>query len=190
VQRWHQTGVTNFTYVSDYYMTDWSFSAASGRDWRWWYPDWKGTTAAGSSKDSPNIADFYTGSSSVVDVIGFDIYNFWEIGQSVTKWRTFQSHADNALARVNLLGKPYAVGEWGTMAYQVNGVVDVAKSHAWIVDAYDYMISHNFVGAMYWNNDFSSTTWDCRLEDFDPGKVRFQAMSEVMKRSTTAPSPL
>jgi len=185
VERWHQTGVNNFAYVADYFMTDWTFQSASGRDWRWWYPDWKGTTAAGSSKDSPNIADFYTGSSSLVNVIGFDIYNFWEIGMAETKWRTFKSHADMALSRVGLLGKPYAVGEWGTMAYQVNGVVDAAKTRTWIIEAYDYMVAHDFVGAMYWNNDFDSSAWDCRLETLDPGKVRFAAMGEVMKRTTT-----
>lgn len=185
VQRWRQLGVTNFTYVADYFMTDWSFVAASGRDWRWWYPDWKGTTAAGSSKDAPNPADFYSGSSSVVDVIGLDVYNFWEIGMAESRWRSFQSHADQALSRMRGLQKPYAVGEWGSMAYQVNGVVDAARTRAWFIDAYDYMVSRNFVGAMYWNNDFDVSAWDCRLEFHDPGKVRLQAMNEIMGRATT-----
>ena len=80
VSRWRAANVKNFTFVADYFMTSWTF-AGSGRDWRNWYPDWKGTTAAGSSKDSPNVADFYAGADSVVDVIGYDIYNWWKTGE-------------------------------------------------------------------------------------------------------------
>jgi hypothetical protein len=186
VSRWRAAGVTNFTYVSDYYMTDWSFVAASGRDWRWWYPDWKGTTQAGSSKDAPNAADFYSGADSVVDVIGFDIYNWWTPADGTSGWKSFQAHADTALTRMNLLGKPYCVGELGTMAYQANGVFDASKTKAWITDAYQYMLQKNFVCAMYWNNDNDAGDgWDPRLENNDPQKLRFAAMADVLGRSTT-----
>lgn len=186
VTRWRAAGVKNFAYVSDYYMTNWSFTPASGRDWRWWYPDWKGTTAAGSSKDAPNIADFYTGASSVVDVIGFDVYNWWEPPQAATEWKSFQAHADWGVSRTKLLGKPYCVGEYGTMAFQSNGVFDATRTKGWLTDAYDYMLKNDFVCAMYWNNDHGEDGWDPRMEMQDPQKLRFAAMKDILGRAGTA----
>jgi hypothetical protein len=184
--RWRAAGVKNFTWVVDYYMTNWSFVAASGRDWRWWYPDWKGTTQAGSSKDAPSALDFYTGSESVADVIGLDVYNWWDPTKGTSGWQSFQTHADWATSRMDFLGKPYCVGELGTMAYQVGGVFDATRTKAWFSDAYQYMTTKNFVCAMYWNNDHSVDAWDPRLELNDPQKLRFGALADIMGRPATA----
>lgn len=184
VSRWRAAGVKNFTYVSDYYMTNWSFNALSGRDWRWWYPDWKGTTTAGSSKDAPNAADFYSGADSVVDVIGFDVYNWWAPDGSGA-WTTFKYQADFGTSRTKILGKPYCVGEMGTMAYASGGTYDAAKTKGWLTEAYGYMLENGFVCAMYWNNDHTQDAWDPRLERNDPQKLRIGALADIMGRPTT-----
>jgi hypothetical protein len=183
VQRWRASGVKNFTFVSTHFMTSWTFNG-SGRDWRWWYPDWKGTTRAGSSEANPDASDFYAGADSVVDVIGYDIYNWWEPGKTASHWTSFQSQADYALSRHRVLGKPKCVGEMGTMAYEVNGVIDEAKTRAYFNDAYAYMLANDFVCAQYWDNHFTST-WDARLETHDPKGIRMDAFSALLSRATT-----
>ena len=186
VSRWRAAGVKNFTYVADYFMTNWTFTPASKRDWRSWYPDWKGTTQPGSSKDAPNIADFYTGADAVVDVIGLDVYNWWNPTKAADKWESFQQHSDWAVSRTKLLGKPYCVGEYGTMAFRSGSTYDATRTRGWFYDAYAYMLKNDFVCAMYWNNDHEEDAWDPRLETNDPQKLRFGALAEVMARSTTA----
>jgi PKD repeat protein len=134
-------GVTNVANLACTYMTM-TLRVQGGRDWRTWYPDWKGTSSNGATalNGFPNnsAADFYTGTTktgaldeSVVDVVGHDIY-YWSITGAGKEWSPTTSVANADAFDVNnwltdhnhgmarkifqVLGKPWAIGEIGTQA--------------------------------------------------------------------------
>ena len=129
-----QEGVDNVAFVAVTYMTI-SLKNSSGRDHRYWYPDWKGTKVANSTPDNPmpggNTTDYYTGTTRtgamnerVVDIIGHDVYHWareWQPTTSITNADGFQYDdwdndvsAAHALKYFQYLGIPQVIGELGT----------------------------------------------------------------------------
>ena len=133
-------GVTNTAIVACTFMTM-TVRGGGGRDWRAWYPDWKGTSTGGATSQRPfpngSTADFYTGTTktgalteSVVDIVGHDIYYWdweWKATTAIDNANRFLTVAATAgwgadhQAALNLgihthLGKPWAIGEIGTQA--------------------------------------------------------------------------
>ncbi len=117
----------NAVFAATLFQFPWSFGTSSGRDWRIWYPDWKGTTAAGSTKFAPDPSDFYVDGdpNSVVELFGIDWYHEFEIqdnpADAITKWTNYTAPSmwtQRLQPMTEFLGKPYAVGEWSTSAAQ------------------------------------------------------------------------
>lgn len=141
-------GVTNATYVNGCIQAPFDYGQHGGtRDWRWYYADWKGTSTGGSTAAAPNAADFYlTGTDSVVDIQGVDVYSWWTAamyagqesagaaataGEALSNYESFQSLWQSIQDRNDFLGKPYCIAEYGIEAYHTGtyippGVTNVA----------------------------------------------------------------
>ena len=131
-------GYTHLTFPAIAYMT-YTLRGQGGRDWRYWYPDWKGTSTNGATASSPfpggSLADFYTATTrdgsiheSVVDIFAWDQYFWdseWKADKTIANADLWPSKAaslgwladHNAAYRfAKVLGKPGAIGELGTQA--------------------------------------------------------------------------
>jgi hypothetical protein len=129
-QRIKAAGVTNSVFACVCYQFPWSFGTTSGRDWRLFYPDWKGTTTTGD-RFNPNPVDFWLADdpNSVVEVFGIDFYHEFEIQDNppdpMTRWNNYTGPtmwAQRLKPMTQFLGHPYGVGEWSTAAAQ-DGIV-------------------------------------------------------------------
>lgn len=100
-----------------------------------------------------------------VHVMGFDSYNPWSPTNGVD-WKA----ADKAFSpgvTIQGWGYPTLVGEHGVRTDPDNP----GRSAQWLKDAYDYALSHGFVGMSYFDSGANSPdgTWDLtgeRLEQF------------------------
>jgi hypothetical protein len=129
-------GVTNGAFVAGCIVAPYDYGRAFGpTDWNLWYPDWKGTYTGGSTAASPNPADYYLHGdpNSVVDIIGLDVYNFWNAerykeedpanyangssAESLSTYVTFENMWNTIAGMNDFLGKPYCLGEYGVEAY-------------------------------------------------------------------------
>jgi hypothetical protein len=132
-QRIKAAGVTNSVFAAVLFMCPFTFTPASGRDWRTWYPDWRNATGLGTGQN-PDPNDFYLQGdpNSVVDVFGIDFYHNFNIQDGptldpMTKWNnivgstTWSTHLQ---PKTSFLNKPYGIGEWATSAAQDGLVFD------------------------------------------------------------------
>lgn len=182
-------GVVNATFWTTGYMCPYTFGDAGGtRDWRAWYPDWKGTTAAGSSKNNPNPVDFYLpgDSQAVVDGIGLDIYSWWDEGDSQADYQSFDTLFMWAHSRMGFLGLPYNIMEHGVQALhtgvesQGTAVYDVPATLNYLSAMYDIMIQKNIVAMQVYNYALVQNAW--RLEIEDPQRIRYQGYGVGLTR--------
>ena len=150
VLRFRAAGVTNVAWVSPFFMCPFTFTAGSGRDWRWWHPDWNGGTTNTS-------ADFYTGANSVIDLEGFDIY-VPLIGS--TNWQSVSTDISIAKTKMNSNGytlKPILIGELGVKSETAPAPVGIGssgdpnKGPSKMQDAWDTAKAQNWVGICWWN---------------------------------------
>lgn len=182
-------GVTNDMFWTTGYMCPYTFGDAGGtRDWRAWYPDWKGTTAAGSSKNNPNPVDFYLPNdpNAIVDGIGLDVYSWWNEGDSLSNWDEFVTLFDWAGSRMDFLGLPYNIMEHGVLAYHtgtegVDAVYDVPRTLTYLSGMYDTMIARNIVAMQVYN--YALVNQAFRLEIQDPQQIRYQGYGLGLTRS-------
>ncbi|MBL8121552.1 hypothetical protein JNM87_02275 [Candidatus Saccharibacteria bacterium] len=182
-------GVTNGMFWTTGYMCPYTFGDAGGaRDWRAWYPDWKGTTQAGSSKNNPDPVDFYLPGdpNAVVDGIGLDVYSWWNEGESMTSWDDFETLFDWAASRMDFLGLPYNIMEHGVQAYHtgtegVDAVYVPATTLDYISGMYDTMTARNIVAMQVFNYAIVDQAW--RLEIQDPQQIRYEGYGTGMARS-------
>lgn len=114
VQYMRNAGVTNVAWVFPVWMASWSFrggEASRGPAYKWDI-DWKGTL---SGAGKPNASDWYTGSQSMTDLLGFDQYTPWIGGSG---YHTFDYDIGYSLDRLysewGRPVKPCAIGECGT----------------------------------------------------------------------------
>ena len=185
-------GVTNVTHVATAYMNTWSFVKASGRDWRFWHPDYKGTNFGTAT--APDIRDFYTGLESVVDVMGLDTYMMgWKFGDALTAYDVdwFDKAMKVAVGYMGLLNhKAYAIPEFGFRVKQtghfstgttgwVTGITYEAETRTLMKKLYEAAIAHKVVALEYWNGATGPTgEGDNRLDFGDPNRVRYDEMSK------------
>jgi hypothetical protein len=160
-------GVTNLAHVSTTYMQDTFVS--QDRPWYHYFPDWKGGAYAGQY-NQPNLADFYVGSESVVDLVGFDAYCFHgqggpagtNCGGQLYTWtkstydthdmytNDVNKHARKLFETLAPFGKPYAIGEWGYHLYTPGGNVALNESVQAFDGFYQDFIAQNVVGVVHW----------------------------------------
>jgi acyl dehydratase len=180
-------GVTNDMFWTTAYMCPFTFGDRGGtRDWRWWYPDWKGTTAPGSSKNNPNPADFYMpgDSNAVVDGIGLDIYSWWEEGSPLSSFESFETLFMWAHNRMSFLGLPYNVMEHGVCAYHTGtesggtAVYDPNLTLDYLSAMSTVITAHNIVALQVYN--YALVNQQFRLEIGDPNKYRYQGYGQAM----------
>ena len=177
-------GVTNDVFVCCNYMTPYTFNpAASGRDWRTWYPDWRNITGAGSAL-APDPADFWRHGdpNSVVDAIGLDFYHGWDLagvpGDTFAKWTTVTAPnvwTQRLQPKIEFLNQPLAIGEWSTAAAQTGFTKDPNGDGSWTLSEYaaDAGITYLTSDTDQWIDDYFSTLtahgcfafawWDQRL---------------------------
>lgn len=145
VLRIRSAGVTNVAWCSPTFMGPFTFQASSGRDWRWWHPDWTGGT-------TNTAADFYSGTgvnASVIDIDSFDHY-VPNIGTS-----TYQTLTDalsiikTKMASNGYTPKPWAIGEEGMR--DGNTTVSPTFIPNIMQDALECAVANNFVGISWWN---------------------------------------
>lgn len=192
-------GVTNSWFWTTGYMCPFSFGKASSgsadgagaRDWRHYYPDWKGTTQSGSSKNNPNPADFYiygVDSQAVVQGIGLDIYNWWSEGAAKSSYVSFWDLFRHAYSRTSFLGRPYNTMEHGTLVYHTgswSSGTDAAWDNQLALDylsaMYNNMIQYDIVACQVFN--YAIVEQQFRLEQGDPSKTRYQGYGLGMARA-------
>jgi hypothetical protein len=197
-QRIKAAGVTNSVFCAVNYQFPFTFGSASGRDWRIWYPDWKGTTAAGSTKFLPNPVDFYLDGdpNSVVEVIGLDFYHQFEIQDlpisPMTKWNDYTGPtmwAQRLQPMTQFLGKPYSIGEWSTAAAQDGIVFDPNADGTFTLTEYNAQVTAGTI------NYYAAQTdqWiDGYFSNKDNGVIAFCYWDDSSTKSTTevATNPL
>lgn len=148
-------GVTNVAWVFPAWMVRWSFDGgvgARGNAWKW-DPDWRGTLSGAGGV--PDASDWYTGSESVVDLIGMDQYTPTVGGSS---YHTFAWDVGFSLDKLASWGrprKPVAIAELGTA--DITPTPDWTAHYAQLLQTcIDYDVrgfacyntdSHNFVNA-------------------------------------------
>jgi hypothetical protein len=176
--------VTNDVFISNCFMTPFTFNnAASGRDWRTWYPDWRNVTGLGSG-DAPDPNDFWKhgDASSVVDTIGLDFYHGWDLaglpGDNFTKWNTVTAAnvwTTRLQPKIEFLNQPLAIGEWATAAAQTGFTKDPNSDGTWTLTEYaaDAGIVYKPADTDQWIDDYFTTLtahgcwafawWDQRL---------------------------
>ena len=185
-------GVTNMTHVATAYMNTWSFVKASGRDWRFWHPDYKGTNFGTAT--APDIRDFYTGADSVVDVMGLDTYmNGWKFGDALTAYDVawFDKAMKVVIGYMGMLNhKGYAIPEFGFRVKQTGsfsngttgwttGTLYEADTRTMMKNLYESAIANKVVALEYWNSTLSASgEGDNRFEFADPNRVRYAEMSK------------
>lgn len=137
----HALGADNFALVPGMVQCPYIYGRGGGpTDWNIYYPDWKGTytnfpNGSASSAMNPNPVDYYAAGdpNSVVDVIGLDIYNWWNAerykeqdpdhhpsgtaAEPLSNYQTFADMFSTVKGVQDFLGKPYAIGEFGIEAY-------------------------------------------------------------------------
>lgn len=193
-------GVTNAAFVTTCWMTPYSFGkeyaaapdGSGARDWRIYYPDWKGTTASGSSKNAPNPTDFYVKGSSteaVVDALGIDVYNWWDTeGKTKDKFVTFWDLFRHAYERTSFTGLPYVQGEFGVMVYHTGSVDagtagnwDYAMTRSHLSAMFDVMAQYDVIACEVFNYSITRPHW--RLELADPAQSRYEGYGRGMARA-------
>jgi hypothetical protein len=160
-------GVTNLANISTVFMQS-TFNTPN-RPWYHYYPDWKGTGYSGGY-NTPNLSDFYSGSESVVDAIGFDSYCFHGNGgagnaacsANLYSWSqsTYESHdmhqndaskhARKLFDTLSGFNKAFAIGEWGYHLYSPGGAVDAAESQQQFHHVYQDFVGEGVVGVVHW----------------------------------------
>lgn len=187
--------VTNYAHVEGMYMIQTFDEATSGtgRDWRVWASDYKGTNVG--TKANPSPADFYTGPfvdtthGSCIDMMGFDTYNHW--GQSGNaNWVSFSSRFLVGWQYTNQIWPniAYAIGETATGAYDGDptyvtpdwSAANKQKTQAWFDDMYATALSKNIAGLM-WFNDGSNHG----LNNLDPNAWRYGMLRGLCDKPTT-----
>ncbi len=134
VTRFRSAGVTNVTWMP-IYMCPWTFRNASGRDWRWWHPDW---TGSGWHSDI------------MMDMMGFDIYNPLP---GSTGNNAFLSMLNEAMVKINASGAPQwdiAIPEfgmsWGATTPAPPNWID------WCTAAVNDALDNRVKSFTYWDN--------------------------------------
>jgi hypothetical protein len=164
VQYFRDNGVTNVAWYP-IFMSPYTFEVVSGRDWRWWHPDWNGGTTNTS-------ADWYRGSAQMMDLLGLDIYN---AGISDTDYEDFNTNITTVRNKIASNGfgpmPPVFIAETGMSA-------DTSPWPAgtWVtdygVDMRNFLLSSG-VGVCYYNgNDDVPPRYDFQpASDSDGNKL-------------------
>lgn len=194
-------GVTNGAFFPVCYMTPFTFGdRSSGRDWRIYWPDWKGTTTpfangVASGKNNPNPVDFRIKGDdplAVADGMGLDVYNWWdEEGKPKSVYETFWDLFRFCYERTEFMGIPYAMGEFGVMVYHT-GDWDTGTAANWdkplalahIAEMFDACETYDIVGIAVFNYAITRPHW--RLELADPDQTRYQGYGTGMRRASHA----
>ena len=142
VQTCRGDGVTNVAWVSPFFQAPYTFGTSSGRDPRFWNPDWRGTTTAGNP-----AADYFTGTSSVIDMDGLDFYVSRSIDSRplATQWSLVQAK----WAAQGYTHKPVLIGELGIHASYPDDTTFRTREMS---NAWNNVLRGNpdFVGAAWW----------------------------------------
>ena len=166
-QRIKAAGVTNSVFAANCYQFPYSFGSASGRDWRIWYADWKGTTTSGG-KFAPNPVDYWVAGdpNSVVELFAIDFYHQFEIqnnpSQPMSKWLDYTGSGmwtDRLQPYTQFLGHPYAIGEWSTSAAQDGLVFDPNGDGSFTLTEYNAQVNAGTINfypetTTSWINDY------------------------------------
>lgn len=163
---WTFLTTTNNTGGDGDLLDDNSSSGGSGRDWRWWHPDWKGT-------NNRNSTDWYTGADRMIDMIGLDLYNpMPPASPGPGTSRSFQTFLEYALNDIEAVGTPtvpYTLPEFGMSKWATpypnwldwcNAAITVAKAR-------------NVICFGYWNHsgDAHRYDFDTAVGDIDGTKL-------------------
>lgn len=181
-------GVTNDVFWTTCFICPWTFGAKGNTsgDWRTWYPDWKGTTASGSSKDNPNPVDFYLPGdpNAVCDGIGLDVYSWWDEGEPLSNFDSFATLTGWATSRMNFLNLPYIIAEHGVQAYHTgtvsggDAVFDPSVTLDYIAGISTVMAQNNIVALEVYNYSLVQPAW--QLEVQDPQRIRYQGYGTML----------
>ena len=140
----------------------------SGRDWRWWHPDWTGT-------GNTWYAD------KVIDMIGLDTYDPLPGG---TTNQDFLLMLNDTLDKVEASGNPrypYVMPEFGMS----NVATPTPNWVNWCTDARDYAKTRNIRCFCYWNNNNDTP----RRYDFtaasDPTGAKLNGWHVITAAATT-----
>lgn len=216
-QFFDDAGCSNCAFVAVLYMAGWTLNPSSGRDWRWWWPDWKGTSTGGSSATNPNPADFYPRGSTdaVVDILGLDSYQYdtWYPGQALSKWAgTWEGDTlatwRSLITQASGTAYPICIGETGyyckatgtfTSGSGKSGVgwtpstfydSDTQAMLNALLPAY---LANDVVGVSLWNqyvpppNGAIGDYRDTRLSYADPNELRWKALANMCDSATWPP---
>lgn len=202
-------GCDNVAFCATLYMAGWTWNPASGRDWRWWWPDWRGTSTnsgghAGTAAD-PNPVDFYPkgDANAVVDILGLDVYHYdvFAYGVNISKydvnWFTNEMASfSSRVTQASGASYPICIGETGwyvkqTGAYTtgslktgagwVSGTLYEADTQTMLDTILPAMIANDVVGVSYWNQCIIvGGYYDTRLLFSDPNRLRDKAIAEIL----------
>ncbi|MQB00543.1 MAG: hypothetical protein GEU78_09670 [Actinobacteria bacterium] len=164
-------GVTNVAWVFPVWMVSWSFrggEAVRGGAWKW-DPDWKGTL---SGAGVPAAADWWTGTDSVIDLIGMDQYTPWIGG---TTYNTFDFDVGYSANRLftewGRPVKPIAIGECGTKD-------DATPTPDWtahFAEVLESCVDNDVRGLVYYNTDNNN------FITADPTGLRFAGYNAMIQ---------
>jgi hypothetical protein len=174
VNRCRTMGVTNVAWLSPFFMAPYTFKpATSGRDWRWWHPDWNGS-------NTHTVADWYTGTSSVVDADAFVIY----IGtKNPNPFADHWTPVTSKMAADGYTPKNPVVGEFGVQADPPDG--DPATTGATLMrEAWQGMLGQHFAGVVWWNNGGNSFCHGPYPVN-DPDCAREHVLADIVADSRT-----
>lgn len=188
-------GCNNYVNVDCCFMGAATFGAASGRDWRFWYADWKGTTTSGD-KNSPDPRDFFGGVDQTVDMPGFDAYNFWgNVNQpATTPWISFSSAFTGWNAVSQIHSGPYVIGETGSGEFSgdpryVNPVwnaANQAQTQNWLLDMYAFALAKNVAVLEWFGSRADNDNLDVNNAPASAGGPwRYPILNQLLNRSTT-----
>ncbi|MEV6968657.1 hypothetical protein AB0M47_26430 [Hamadaea sp. NPDC051192] len=129
----HETAVYKANVKATLVLMDWSLDPASGRNWLDYYP-----------------GDVY------VDVLSWDIYNFYDDNASLTDNETMAEHQVRrpSLATTLARGKPFAISELGYL--------DANDRAAFLADLANWARDNNTVFVAYYDYNLN---FDYRLHD-------------------------
>lgn len=118
-------------------LMNWTVSASSGRNWK----------------------DYYAG-NSVIDDIGWDVYN-WNYKKG--SYAAPSNLLDRVIAASNSVGKPWGVAELGSP--KVSSDSSGSARADWLSRMVSYMSSNHAMWVCYFDIDWENGAYDYRLRD-------------------------
>lgn len=152
------------------YMCPWTFSSASGRDWRTWHADWTGTT---------------WNDDLTMDLMGHDVY-MPNIG-STNMW-SFEHEWEQMKAVVEQAGYPrwdYVIPEFGMKSTGSEAPSPVPNWLTWCTAARTYIEGEQNIKALfYWDNGTGVSLGKYSFgATYDPNGTKIQGWNHIIDGS-------